>query len=54
VSTWDRYRPVLATARLLRVEGRLQRQGDALSVLVDHAEALDAVAALRSPSRDFH
>jgi error-prone DNA polymerase len=54
VSTWDRYRPVLATSRLLRVEGRLQRQGEALSVLVDHAEALDAVATLRSPSRDFH
>jgi error-prone DNA polymerase len=37
---YERYRPALRNAPLLWVEGRLQREGDALSVLVYRAAAL--------------
>jgi error-prone DNA polymerase len=52
--TWQRHRRVLGEARLLRVWGKLQRQDDAVSVLVEDAWSISMMGSLRAPSRDFH
>ncbi|MFC2015785.1 DNA polymerase III subunit alpha [Chloroflexota bacterium] len=45
---YDRYRDVLRNAPLLQVKGRLQREGDALSVLVYEAAALGRATAIQT------
>ena len=45
---YDRYRDVLRNAALLQVKGRLQREGDALSVLVYEAAALGRATATQT------
>ncbi len=51
---WEANRRTLASSTLLGVEGRLQRQGGAYSVLVESAERLDDRLRVQAPSRDFH
>jgi error-prone DNA polymerase len=52
-TTWDTYRRVLSTSRLLRVRGKLQRQGEAFSVLVEEAWPVRLEEEIVVPSRDF-
>ena len=50
----DAHRKVLLGARLLGVDGRLQRAGDVRHVVVDRLEDRSALlGALSAPSRDF-
>ena len=51
--TWLKYRRVLAQSRMLRVRGKVQRQGDAVSVLVEEAWPAWLSDELHAPSRDF-
>ncbi|MFK7927975.1 MAG: error-prone DNA polymerase [Myxococcota bacterium] len=52
---WAEYRKVARNATLLGVDGRLQRQDEAMSVLVERFWAIpDDALAIRSVSRDFH
>lgn len=50
---WAEYRKLARNTSLLGVEGTLQRQGDALSVLVQAFWALEKTPSLTVPSRDF-
>ncbi len=50
---WAEHRKLARNTSLLGVEGTLQRQGDALSVLVQTFWALEKIPSLRVPSRDF-
>jgi error-prone DNA polymerase len=52
-STWEKYRRTIAGAALLGVDGKLQRQGGAWSVLVEHARRVDDLGKFSVPSRDF-
>jgi error-prone DNA polymerase len=61
--TWAKYRRLARSASLLGADGILQRQGDAVSVLVDHfwevpapahAEADEDLGALPVRARNFH
>jgi error-prone DNA polymerase len=47
-NVYDRYRDVLRNAPLLRVKGRLQREGHAISVMVYEAAALGRTAAAQT------
>lgn len=50
---WAEHRKLARNTSLLGVDGTLQRQGDALSVLVDTFWALEKSPSLTVPSRDF-
>jgi error-prone DNA polymerase len=50
---WEAQRATLANATLIVVEGKLQRQDGALSVLVETAERVDHLAPVVTRSRDF-
>ena len=51
--TWEAQRKVVAKHAVLVIDGRLQRQGGAWSVLMERAWAVDEVGQVRAPSRDF-
>ncbi len=53
-SVWARFRRLARNTSLLGVDGRLQRQDDALSVLVESFWPVEDEPSLRVPSRDFH
>jgi error-prone DNA polymerase len=50
---WAEHRKLARNTSLLGVDGTLQRQGDALSVLVQTFWALEETPSLTVPSRDF-
>ncbi len=52
--TWARDRLIARNDSFLGIDGHLQREDGAVSVLVDRFFAVDAARALAVPSRDFH
>jgi error-prone DNA polymerase len=52
--TWSTFRTLARNRSLLGVDGRVQRQDDAVSVLVDRFFPLEEEPTLELPSRDFH
>jgi error-prone DNA polymerase len=51
--TWTRFRQLARNAHMLGVDGRLQRQGDAVSVLVERFWPLDEAADVAIKARNF-
>jgi len=51
--TWQRFRKLARNTSVLGVDGRLQRQDDAVSVLVDTFWPVEDEPSLEVPSRDF-
>jgi error-prone DNA polymerase len=52
---FERFRTVARLSSLLRVRGRVERQGETVHVKVEHVASLDEMAAgLEAKSRDFH
>ena len=52
--TWQRFRRVARSSNLLGARGKVQREGDAVSVLVEELWALEGLESLATRSRDFH
>ncbi len=50
---WEAKRKVIAHATLLVVQGRLQKQDGAFSVLLEDAWAVTEADDMHAPSRDF-
>ena len=51
----ERFRKEVLQGRLLRVRGKLQREGEVIHLVAQRLEALDALLGeLETRSRDFH
>ena len=58
---FERHRAAVLTGRLLRVDGRVQREGQVIHVVAEtitdlsgHLRSLSDTAEMKAPSRDFH